>query len=214
MRKFNAMFLLLFLAILPFSLQAEEEAVPEGLIKVDKNSNTKCAEYYNYKGELYCSTTANRLKQTPNDYSGYEQQTIVFDDRPWQAGWGQKTDAITTIEYIPKGDKIGDWKELVTSQYIPNLQKNVTPKKFSEEVIQYLKDSGLDPTINIISETPNRVLFEFQVLEPENLKQHELQLITKGSNGMYVLHYVIKEAPMDPQLRTKWIDLLNKSKQP
>lgn len=214
MHRFSATFLFLFFTILPFSLQAEEEIDTSNLIKVDKNSNVKCAEYYNYKGELYCSTTANRLKQTPSDFAGYEQQTIAFDDRPWHAGWGQKTDAITTIEYIPDGDKIDNWKELITSQYIPNLDKTVTPKKFSQEVMQYLKDSGLDPTINVISETPNRVLFEFQVLEPENLKQHELQLVTKGSNGMYVLHYVIKEAPMDPERRAKWIDLLNKSKQP
>lgn len=213
MVKFNSI-LLLGLALAHFPLQAEMEFNPDTMIKVDKNNKANCVEYYNYKGELYCSTTANRLKQTPTDYAGYEQQTIVFDDRPWNPAWGQKTDAITTVEYIPEGDKIKNWHELVTSQYIPNMPKSVTPKKFSEEVIKYLKDSGLDPTVNIISETPNRVLFEFQVLEPENLKQHELQLISKGSNGMYVLHYVIKEAPMDEQRRTQWIERLNKSKQP
>lgn len=212
MRPFNQIITLFAFATLVLPAQADIDT--SSLIKVEKGKNTQCAEYYNYKGELYCSTTAQRLKDTPQDYASLEKQTLVFDERPWYAAWGQKTDAITTIEYIPKGEKIDQWQELVTSQFIPGLQDKISPKVFSENVIKYLKDSGLDPKINMISEEPNRVMFEFQVLEPENLKQHELQLITKGTDGIYVLHYVIKKAPMDKALREKWIKILNESKTP
>lgn len=211
MSEYRQLFSLCLLYALALPLQAAEIDKSD-LIKVEKGKNTDCVEYYNYNGELYCSTKASRLQNPPGDLESMEMQTIVFDDREWKAAWGQKTDTITTIEYIPQGDNIEKWQELVTSQFIPGIQDKMTPKEFSQNVMKYLKESGLDPVIHVINESPDRVLFEFQVMEPENLKQDELQLITKGKDGMYVLHYVIKEAPMDKERREKWINLLNQSK--
>lgn len=210
MNPYGRVYSFVLLSALALPLQAEIDT--SDLIKVEKGKNPDCVEYYNYHGELYCSTKATRLKNAPTNLDAMEKQTIVFDDREWKPAWGQKTDTITTIEYVPKGDNVEKWQELVTSQFIPDIQNKMTPKEFSESVMKYLKESGLDPSISIISETPDRVLFEFQVTEPENLKQDELQLITKGKDGMYVLHYVIKEAPMDKARREKWIKLLNQSK--
>ncbi|KTD65665.1 hypothetical protein [Legionella spiritensis] len=187
---------------------------PSNLIKVDKETDVKCAEYYNYNGELYCSTTLLQPQKKPIDLRKVEKQIIVFDERPWRAAWSRKTDSDTTIEYLPEGDKIEQWHELVTSQSMPGLQDTLTPGEFSQKITDYLNHSGLDPVINIISESPDQVLLEFHILHPKQLKQHELQLITKGSDGIYVLHYVIKEAPMEKSNREKWIKLLKKSKVP
>src|SRR5688500_18976173 len=93
---------------------------PSELIKVTDQTNPACVEYYNLQGDMYCSTRA--LSSPVKVNLADEKQKIIFDNRPWQAVWSQKTPAITTIEYVPAGDDINNWKELITSQFIPGIQ--------------------------------------------------------------------------------------------
>ncbi|CDZ78171.1 hypothetical protein BN59_02479 [Legionella massiliensis] len=201
---------LLLLAQIPNALAAID---PYRLVKVTNDNNPQCVEYFTYKDGLYCSTSTNpdSVAVDPK-IKDYETQKIVFDDRPWQAVWGKDGNDITTVEYIPAGDKIDQWHELVTSQFIPGLQNKTTPKDFAETMIKQMHDSGFNPTINMIKETADQVIFEFRISSPANLKQNEIQIITKGKKGFYILHYVIKESDMGQANREKWLQNLQKSK--
>lgn len=135
----------------------------------------------------------------------------MFDDRLWQAAWGNKTDDIVTIEYIPANDDINNWNELITSQFAPGLQDKVSPLQFSAGIIQSIKQSGFNPEVTYYEKSPDRVIFEFRITEPANALQDELQMISKGKDGLYLLHYVIKKPDMGKAEREKWLQNLKNS---
>ncbi|RUQ81019.1 hypothetical protein [Legionella septentrionalis] len=201
--------LILLLVSAPTPLFAEVSL--KDLIKVSKENNPRCVEYYNYAGQVYCSTKALSTGAIDVDVLTDEKQDILFDSRTWRAAWGKKTDAVVTIEYIPAEGKIMEWRELVTSQFIPGIQDSITPIDFANSVIENLQNSGLSPKITFHQKTPEQVIFEFSIASPENLKQDELQKITKGKDGFYVLHYVIKETDMGDEIRNQWLQNLKDS---
>ncbi|KTD30527.1 MULTISPECIES: hypothetical protein [Legionella] len=200
-------------ALLSIATHAHATVDPQSLIKVTHDNRAECVEFYTYKDSLYCThEPTSQSSVVDPKIKDYETQTIFFDNRPWQAVWGKKTDEITTVEYIPAGNNLNQWHELVTSQFIPGIQNTITPKQYTDFVLKQLKDSGFQPVVNIIRETPQQVLFEFRIASPENFKQNELQIVNKGNDGLYVVHYVIKEADMGQVNREKWIQNLEKSR--
>lgn len=206
MKKFHVFWVILLPLILSNAFAAID---PNALVKVTSEMKAKCVEYYHYQGSLYCSTAQSTANIDPKTIT-YEKQTLVFDDRPWLASWGKKSPEITTVEYIPNGDDINHWNELVTSQFIPNSE--ITPKIYASTFIDNLKKSGFDPVITMHEDNDDEVLFEFQIKDPETQKQDEIQLIRKSKDGLYIVHYVIKQFDMGKENRKKWIDLLKQSK--
>jgi hypothetical protein len=204
--------LISFASLISSSSLAEATLDPSKLIKYTPENNAKCVEYYNYQGELYCSTTALNTQPVDPHIKDLEKLKIMFDDRPWQAAWGKQTPLITTIEYIPFGANIDQWHELITSQFFPGLQQKMTPTQLAHLIINRSNDLGLNLIVTFIEESPQRVIFEFRVEKPENQKQDELQMITTNSKGLYVLHYVIKESDMGKVNREKWIQNLKNTK--
>ncbi|WP_019216933.1 hypothetical protein [Legionella tunisiensis] len=195
-----------------FLLHAQADVDPRKLIKVTKDNNPSCVEYYTYKGGLYCSIAVQNTAPMNPEIKNYETQKITFDHRPWKVVFGKRTEEITVVEYVPADDNIEHWQELVTSQFIPGLQTRVTIKQYIDSIINNLKESGFKPTVTIIEETPEQALFEFRIANPKNMQQDELQLVTKGKDGFYILHYVIRKADMGQSNREKWVALLKKTK--
>lgn len=76
---------------------------------------------------MYCSQEKSTIVTDPK-LQTYEKQKIVFDERPWQAAWGQSLPSITTVEYVPAGGSIDHWHELVTSQSYPEYSAAPPPK--------------------------------------------------------------------------------------
>jgi hypothetical protein len=184
---------------------------PSSLVKVTDKMSQQCVEYYSYQNEMYCSTT--RLQPTTVDpiIKTYETQKIVFDSRPWQAAWGKKTDTSATVEYVPMGDHIDSWHELITSQFFAGIQDKTTLKAFAMLVIKGIEDAGFKPVVRFIKETPEQVMFEFKIDSPASQIQDELQVVTKGKDGIYALHYAIKEKNMSDEHRKTWIANLSAS---
>lgn len=182
------------------------------LIKVTPNIKQNCVEYYSYHGSLYCSTKRLNTESIDPEIKNHETQIIVFDDRPWQAVWGKRTDDQTIIEYIPKGDNIDNWNELVTSDFFSGLQTKLsTAKEFADIQMANLKKMGFDPIITVIKDTKSTYLFEFRIESPTEQAQDEIQKITVGNDGVYVLHYAIKKSDMDKKNRELWVSNLSKS---
>lgn len=181
------------------------------LIKVAPNNNSKCIEYYFYKNELYCSTTAFSKEPVDPHLIQSEKLNIQFDDRPWRLGWGKVTSNFNSLEYVPADENINQWNELITSQFFPDLQNKITPKKFADLFVQNLKDQGYKPIVSFLKDTKNQVIFEYRIEQPENQIQDELQMVTSNNKGLYVLHYVIKKFDMGQKNRDKWVQNLANS---
>lgn len=140
----------------------------------------------------------------------YEKQKIAFDNRVWKAAWGEHKDVITTIEYLPVGQNINHWNELITSQFIPGLN-DVSAKEFANRILADLKKTGLVYKAHFIEKGPKEVIFEYQVKQPKNLQQNELQKVVKGPDGIYVLHYAVKQTDMGAANRQKGLTILKNS---
>jgi hypothetical protein len=198
--------LLYFLATSVYAIDTKD------LIKVTPENNPKCVEFYTIKGDLYCSLTALQKPVVDPELKKLESMKIMFDERPWELGWGKEEETLVTLEYVPKGQDIEHWNELVTSQTFSGPQvAKVTPKQFADFFIEQLQNSGFKPIISLIEDTKDRVIFEFRIESPENQVQDELQMITKKDNKLYVLHYVIKQSDMGKINREKWINNLKNS---
>ncbi|HHM2300957.1 TPA: hypothetical protein ACRIDK_003938, partial [Legionella anisa] len=183
----------------------------DNLVKVTSENDTQCVQYYLYKGALYCDATKTDTKTVDPEIKNYEQLKIAFDDRPWQMAWGNKNSIGTTIEYIPAGDNINDWNELVTSQFFPGLQKKMTLKQFANTMVENVKSLGYQPVVNYLEDTEDRVILEMRIEKPQNQVQDELELFLKDDQGIYLLHYVIKKADMGNENREKWLQNLKNS---
>lgn len=204
-------FFIVSVLIAAFSIAYASNFDVSNLVKVTNDNNPKCVVYYHYQNEIYCSLTAPAAEKPDPQILSYEKQKIIFDNRPWSAAWGQKKDDITTVEYVPAGDNINSWHELITSQFIPGIQDKMTPLEFSESILNSLKQAGYTPEVTYMEKSPDRVIFEFRITSPENMMQDELQLISKGKDGLYILHYVIKKADMGTANRDKWLQNLKNS---
>jgi hypothetical protein len=181
------------------------------LVKVTGKLDQKCVEYYTYNGESYCSLKPISGQVVDPAFREYETQNIVFDDRPWQAAWGKKSEYGVDIEYVPMGEDINDWHELITSQFYPGLQKLTTPKQFAYKMIAGLKEKGFDPVITVHQKTPDEFIYEFRIEKPAAQAQDELQMIRSNNKGIYILHYVIKKSDMGDASREKWLKNLKAS---
>lgn len=178
---------------------------PSDLVKVNDSNNAQCVEYFQYKNAMYCSTKALSSQTVDPAIRDYEKQTLIFDDRAWQPAWGKKSKSMIMVEYVPMGGDINHWHELVTTQFFPGIQNETTPKNFANIILKGITDSGFKPTVTFIKDTPDQVVFEFRIEHPANQIQDELQIITKGKDGFYVVHYVIKEMDMGKARRELWL---------
>lgn len=202
-------YLLFYVAPLLLYYQSAIAAVdPSTLVKVSPDNNVKCVEYYNYNGDMYCSTKAQDATPVNPAIKDYEKLKIVFDERPWRIGWGEKNDVVQTVEYVTGDETVENWNELITSSFLPGMQKKASPLDWANNEIEQLKAEGFTPITKIIKQTPNQVIFEFRIVEPKNQQQDELQMITSDDTGLYILHYVIKKPDMGEEARAKWIKIL------
>ena len=193
------------------SLTAYAEINPNDLIKVTKDTTKKCVEYYSYKGEMYCSTKALSPNPASKLVKSYEKQVVVFDDRAWHPAWGKQSSTETTVEYVPLGDDINNWHELVTSQFFGGIQDKASPKQFADMIIVQLSEQGFAPIVTFHQQSPDQVIFEFQIDKPKSQTQDELQMVTKGKDGLYILHYAIKKQDMGKADRDKWLQNFSQS---
>lgn len=195
------------------STTALADTASNGLYKVTVINKPRCIEFYHYKSALYCSTIAFTRKPIDRDIINYEKFDIVFDEQAWLAARGNKEDFSYAVQYIPKGDTLENWHEMVTSQFIPRVQAQLQPIQYFNRIMEGITNAGFQPTLTVIEETPDEVTAEFQVSAPEkNVNQDEIMRIIKTDNGFYVLHYATHNGDMGANTRKKWIANLKKSK--
>ena len=141
-----------------------------------------------------------------------EPVDLKFDNRSWKVGWSQEKGAQRMVEWVVDGQTVENWKELVTEQFYPNL-KGVPPKQFSEGFLKQLKGASPGVWINQISDDGRECIIEWRTInDPQNPPQHEIDRIFSGSEGLHVVHYVVKQAEMPASERSKWISLLRSAR--
>lgn len=170
-----------------------------------------CVEYFVQNGKLVCHTGMTQV--LPDLKPALQALPIapVLDGRAWRLNWWNQQPNQPMMEYGLPNEKVGAWTELITTQFFPGLQQKFTPQRFMELMMGEMIQQGFKPTINVISNKPTDLTYEFIVTGTPAENQHELQRIWTNDKGMYVMHYASRPA-MSKEHRTQWIDLLNKAK--
>ncbi len=205
--------LLALLSTLFLAPSANAYVVLNDLVKVEGQANVKCLEFYMYKNELYCTTQRPMYDPVDGRLVRAEQQHIAFDNRIWRAAFANRTVNDLTIQYIPDGDSINNWKELITSQLFFGLQ-NTPPKAFADNFMSGLNEKGYQGVVTVYESTPKRHLFEFQIKQPSSETQDVIINVTTGKDGIYVLQYAVKKPDMGQEARKNWLENVKNSTHP
>lgn len=117
------------------------------------------------------------------------------------------------IEFIREGDDIENWKELVTLQnFLPSWGGSSPEDAYNSLKTIREKECPGSTEWNVISTSTSRILYEWQAKPcmgwPD---QHELATIIFGKNNRFVLRYTVKTKQIDPEQRSKWIDVLSRA---
>lgn len=191
--------------------------IPEGWVEVTVENKARCIEFYEYNSKTYCNTEKATETVPEGKPEDYERWKVVFDNRVWKPGWGKNTEAITTVEYVVGEETVENWRELITTQFIPGLQNKVTVEDFISRMMASMIKQGYNPDWKIIRPaidtipSPKDMMFEFKLKDPESEAQHEIQRIVADDHGLYILHYVKRVPELTPKNREKWIGLLEKA---
>lgn len=181
------------------------------LLEVSADNKGRCVEFFLIQQKMFCATSPLFTAQVNKEALKYEPFKLVFDNRRWVAGWGQHNTKINTVEYIPSGQNVEAWNELITTQFQPSLQQKITPMQYANFTHKNLIQQGYDPDFIVHESTSKEVIFEFKVKKPLSEAQDEIQRVISTPDGLYFLHYVIRQPDMSSNNRQTWLSNLKQA---
>lgn len=126
-----------------------------------------------------------------------------FDGRQWKVAFTQDRDEDRVTDWVIEGQSLENWRELFSEQFFPT--EGMPPQDVLKEAFAEMKTAN--PTIKIISQTEQEIIFEFQGNDKANLEAG-VQRLFSGAKGVHSLKYAVKAATISPTDRDKWIPLL------
>lgn len=141
-----------------------------------------------------------------------DKVTVFFDERNWTQG-ADNSQANIFYEYVPAGQTVKGWKELVTLQVFKGLQNETTAEGFGKLSIERLYQvCGDKLSVAVIRNSPADYMFEFKVSgHPRIQDQHEIQRIITGKESLVVVHYAVKTPALASNSRARWIGILDRA---
>lgn len=134
---------------------------------------------------------------------------FALDERDWEVGYQNKTDDMYILEFVVKGQTVDNWKELITFEFFPGLQKRINCEQFAEGFVEHLKVTEPKTEVDVYYAKPNDTLIEWGVNgSKKNPNQDELDRFILGKQGLHVIHYVKKTTELTDAERNKWIKFL------
>lgn len=178
------------------------------LTEVTAKNKAQCIEYFEIKDKLFCSLQPLLNTQIAKEINDAETFKLNLNQNEWKVGWTSLTPEISTIEYIPHGQDIHNWRAMITTQFFPNFPATVSPKTVALKVLSGLQEKGFNPSVSYYAESNDEIIFEFQIFSPAEQAQDEIQRIIKSPKGMHIVHYTIKQSDMGEKERDKWLTFI------
>lgn len=143
-----------------------------------------------------------------------EKAQFSFDERAWQIAREVKQDSKYSTDYLPQGNTLPDWKEIVTIQTFVGIQDKGTPEEFALAMKKHFTDWGGDKlTWSLISASDSECIYQWQIIGKENFAdQYEIVRIIKGNEGFHLVHYAKRTTVIDEKEREQWLQRLMAAK--
>jgi hypothetical protein len=133
-----------------------------------------------------------------------------FDTEKYELGYSARDDLMQVAEYVPTGETVYNWSELVT---MVTTNKRAFNLPDSRQMMESIRSdmAGQCPGLQwrILEEAPGSILYEWWVQGCGDVAdQHEIARILQSDWNCYHLKYTIKGPPMANERREEWIGTL------
>lgn len=155
---------------------------------------------------LFCfSFTANvSAKETPH---------LSTDQRDWKIILNNVNPEKKAIlqHYAPDGQTTDNWKELLTVQFYPGMQKNMDLDNFLKTIQSRLLTACPNLKWYVHSFSGQSASYEWSVDSCKGQPdQTEVARLYLGKEGLHIWHYSNKDAHLPEAKKQEWLDRLNR----
>jgi|GEM_PF-1784189 len=140
--------------------------------------------------------------------------TLEFQLDPWwKEGYRimNATNALT--EYVAAEDTVQNYQQLFSTQRLFNLGKRVSAREMMNGMKASLEKTHQIEEWKVIQDGDNDILYEWRVAKSEKMPaQHEISRLVRGKRDMHRLAYVSRKMPLNDEVRSHWIKMMEAAK--
>lgn len=138
------------------------------------------------------------------------------DGNNWKLGYQFAKNGIALYEFVPKGETVENWSELITSHYISYvIYPKTTPiEKIAEINLNGVKNHCSHFTSNYIEKTEESVIYQWEIKDCGkgiDADQVEIARIVKGNYGFNSIHYAVKTSNLSSAKRNQMLKAVESS---
>ncbi len=143
------------------------------------------------------------------------QPGIPFDGRTWIVGSHDANEQQAITEYVPEGETIDNWTELVTISEFIGLQDEVTAMQVMTSMMQMAEENCFGVKKNILqSEGTNSIIFEWETkgckaeIPGGSAPEFDISRIIISNDRIFVMQHASKTA-LSAEKRDQWITIIS-----
>lgn len=139
-----------------------------------------------------------------------ERETLIIPGglEGWDLAWHGSLVNMHTLEWVPSGETVENWTELFTVQRIMGETKNGADA-FAAEHLNALQKDCPNLEGSILESSHQSTTYEWKVKGCANAdNQHEFSRSILSGDYMFRISYSRKGDVISPDVRTKWISVL------
>lgn len=126
----------------------------------------------------------------------------------------QPQDNVGIVEYVPKGQTVNNWKNIIILQEHVDIDTtDLTHKKYYEESIKNRKTvNSKKVESSVIEETDKEIIYEMQTYNNDGgLDEYAVSKIFIGKNKFWNLIYSTKEYPVSQEQKEKMVKFIKEA---
>ena len=126
----------------------------------------------------------------------------------WKQTFTPDARKFTVVKFVPEGQDVNNWKEMVTIRHLGSLGRTKTTPQQLLDAWKSLREAECPGAteFTVIAQNETSILFESQDQAcRERPARHEIQRYLFGRRDLFALQYAAKEQQMAPETRARWI---------
>lgn len=138
-----------------------------------------------------------------------ERLILSFDSREWVVGYQDPDSPGAIVQYVPAGQTIDAWQEMVTKRTYKGLQETTTVQQALEADRQRIDEECKDTTWRLIETSAVDVVYEVTRRScAEKEPAYEMGRLLVGDQALYQITYTADVDSISESKRDEWIGIL------
>ncbi|MBI5363262.1 MAG: hypothetical protein HZA53_08790 [Planctomycetes bacterium] len=141
-------------------------------------------------------------------------ETLFLPDREdWKRVHAADDGHQTVVEFVPQGQELAAWRELITVQGLDDRRPREAPTKTMGALRDAMRARGGKLEWSVIEESADSVLYEWTLAGAPGIEdQGELARLVLGKDAMHRAAYAYKGLPLAPERRADRLALLRNAR--